>query len=300
MSAFNFSKKICFVFSFMLFFSFSKRSYSQELVISEEKKSSFVLQDLSQTFEISLLKESILLGGGLALTGTEFVLDNLTSLRQYEWSGKRNVSDVFFLDRLLMNPYSSSLNLAGTVTMGLCIAFPLVSLFSDWTSPSYQDLAVYGTMYAESLALAEGIKGLLKFFVFRPRPYCYFDDAPEEKIKDGDWSKSWPSGHTTYAFAGAAFASLTFILSHPDSILNIPVTSISFALAATTGALRIASGNHFLTDVLTGAVIGSFCGFAIPLIHYIRKENSSFDLDLAKKNAEICITPLSAGIKINF
>ena len=54
---------------------------------------------------------------------------------------------------------------------------------------------------------------------------------------------------------------------------------ISFGMAAVTGALRMASGNHFFTDVITGAVIGTACVFLVPFLHsqvfYGKCENES-------------------------
>ena len=35
-------------------------------------------------------------------------------------------------------------------------------------------------------------------------------------------------------------------------------------LAGVTGYLRIAGDKHYFTDVVTGAVVGSFVGFAVP------------------------------------
>jgi membrane-associated phospholipid phosphatase len=37
--------------------------------------------------------------------------------------------------------------------------------------------------------------------------------------------------------------------------------------------MRIISGSHFLTDVLTGTVIGSFYGWIIPFLH--KKQNKN-------------------------
>ncbi|MDR0411846.1 MAG: phosphatase PAP2 family protein [Treponema sp.] len=40
-----------------------------------------------------------------------------------------------------------------------------------------------------------------------------------------------------------------------------------YTLAAEIASMRIVSGSHFLTDVLTGAAIGSFHGWIIPFLH---------------------------------
>ncbi len=42
------------------------------------------------------------------------------------------------------------------------------------------------------------------------------------------------------------------------------VWATSLPMAAATGYLRIAADKHYLTDVLTGALIGSAVGFLVP------------------------------------
>ncbi|MDR0382654.1 MAG: phosphatase PAP2 family protein, partial [Spirochaetaceae bacterium] len=41
----------------------------------------------------------------------------------------------------------------------------------------------------------------------------------------------------------------------------------AYTLATGIASMRIISGSHFLTDVLTGTAIGSFYGWIIPFLH---------------------------------
>ena len=46
------------------------------------------------------------------------------------------------------------------------------------------------------------------------------------------------------------------------------VWATGLTLGATTGYLRMAADRHYFTDVVTGAVVGSAVGFAVPyLLH---------------------------------
>ena len=45
-------------------------------------------------------------------------------------------------------------------------------------------------------------------------------------------------------------------------------------MAAITSSLRVISGMHFLSDVLTGAAVGSLIGYLIPLIHETNENQS--------------------------
>jgi len=59
---------------------------------------------------------------------------------------------------------------------------------------------------------------------------------------------SWPSGHTTMAFALATGVS--------DELHSTPATIILYGSAAMTGWSRINDDKHWLSDVLAGAIIG--------------------------------------------
>ena len=122
-------------------------------------------------------------------------------------------------------------------------------------------------MLAESYLIGYGVRNIIKSTVRRPRPYMYTDSWDWDSVEDGDYTLSFPSGHTTDAFMGATFLSYTFWKYFPNSKYRIPVIATSYAIAATTGFLRIASGNHFMTDVLTGAALGTAIGFVVPLLH---------------------------------
>lgn len=173
-----------------------------------------------------------------------------------------DMSGVPAFDRAFMQPYSRSLEVGGT-------AFELASLLTPvllLAEPADEYLR-FATMYGETLLTAYALKELGKHWFSRARPFLYYQDYPEEKIGEGDAYDSFPSGHATMAFAGAAFTSYVFATYHPDSVWKIPVTVASYSLAIATAAMRVASGNHFPSDVLTGALLGTLVGVGVPFLH---------------------------------
>jgi membrane-associated phospholipid phosphatase len=58
-------------------------------------------------------------------------------------------------------------------------------------------------------------------------------------------------------------------------------------LAATVGTLRVLSGKHFPTDVLTGAVVGSALGWLIPELHRNKGSNTHLGLGVLGLNLRI-------------
>ncbi len=249
--------------------------------------------DYIQPFSLNPLNDGIQLGLGTTLSGSAFVCDKFLHLKKNEYiSDDWKKSEIPELEQIFMRPYSKTLHIVGTGTMGLAVAAPAVFAIMP-----YKEWFTIGTMYVETMLLANGIKEWTKLLVYRARPYMYFDGYPQDKLEDGDWNCSFPSGHTTMAFAGAAFTTMVFCQCYPDSNWKYAVAGLSFGLAAATGALRMASGNHFLTDVIVGAVIGTSCGLLVPYLH-----SKSFYSIFEKKegNARAAVTPAGFAVSINF
>lgn len=86
----------------------------------------------------------------------------------------------------------------------------------------------------------------LKFAIDRDRPFVTYPDI--QKLT-GAGSPSFPSGHTSEAFATATSLSFAF----PKWYVIAP----SFLWAGAAGYSRMHLGVHYPTDVLVGALIGS-------------------------------------------
>lgn len=200
-----------------------------------------------------------------------------------------NLEEVNSFDRLFALPYNKSLDTAGTITAAISFLTPAALLAAP-----VEDYWKIGLSYVETMLLAYGAKELTKHFVDRPRPYMYFDGAPQKEIESGDWDDSFVSGHTTLSFAAATFTTFVFCQYFPDSPWKIPIIATSFTLAAATAGLRIASGNHFITDVLVGAGLGSTIGFLVPWV------NSFWLKPSLSKNCTGAISPMGFSFCINF
>lgn len=105
-----------------------------------------------------------------------------------------------------------------------------------------------GVLLSASEVLAYGLRGAIKAVVKRPRPYSELDGVHTEHLDSTD-PYSFPSGHTTGAFALATMLSLCY----PKAIVIVPV----FAWAGLVGYGRIYFGLHYPTDVLAGMAIGA-------------------------------------------
>ena len=112
----------------------------------------------------------------------------------------------------------------------------------------------------EAAAWNFGVTRLAKAVFNRNRPVLYTEDSIEAQ-ESLSGHRSMYSGHTSTAFVLAT----SYVLSMSDK--NGLDRFWPLIAAAGVGAMRVAAGKHFPTDVLVGAVAGS--GTAI-VLHKIR------------------------------
>ena len=113
----------------------------------------------------------------------------------------------------------------------------------------------------KSILLALVVCTLLKHIINRPRPFETYSFI--EKLSTGS-SPSFPSGHTTDAFALASSLMLAFSLRY--------LTVILFFWALLVGYSRMHLGVHYPTDVLASVLIAYGCSFFVwKFSHYKEK-----------------------------
>lgn len=113
-------------------------------------------------------------------------------------------------------------------------------------------------MMANAVAFTSLTVEWTKALVHRNRPILYTSAAPSV-AGDRDTQRSFPSGHTATAFAVAtAYAVMAQRQHLPHATRN---EILLYAGAASVGAMRVAAGRHFVTDVLAGAVLGTAVGW---------------------------------------
>ncbi len=123
-----------------------------------------------------------------------------------------------------------------------------------------------GIKASVSFALNAVVTTGMKYFVDRRRPFVTYPNLFHAKSKVGDYS--FPSGHTSFAFAAATSLTLSF----PKWYVAIP----AYAWAAGAGWSRMHLGVHYPTDVLMGALVGTASSFlSFKLDKWMNKKKSS-------------------------
>lgn len=127
------------------------------------------------------------------------------------------------------------------------------------------DLKKKGVFIGETFLVNAFVTTAFKYSFKRDRPYVSYPEI--QKLSSGG-SNSFPSGHTSEAFATATSLSMTF----PKWYVIAP----SFLWASAVGYSRMDLGVHYPTDVFAGALIGSGSAYlSYKLNKWINKKKGS-------------------------
>ena len=131
-------------------------------------------------------------------------------------------------------------------------------------------------MNIEAIAFNTSLNQIVGGLASRERPYrveCQLleDENDRRDCRGRKRFRSFYSGHTstTFAVAGLTCMHHAHLPLYGGGFADVLPCISSFAIAGATGTLRIVADQHWATDVLVGAGMGTFSGLAIPyLLHY--------------------------------
>jgi membrane-associated phospholipid phosphatase len=169
-----------------------------------------------------------------------------------------------WFDRSATHRYSTDL-IRRSEQIGTPLIFAPLALLAD--SRIRADWRSLGVMYLQTSLLAGAASTLSKETISRYRPYVYNTDLSYEERTEREPGKSFISSAATSAFAQAVLLATVFGDHRPDSELVPFVLAASLGAAATVGYLRYASGIHYPSDVIAGALVGAAIGYGVPWMH---------------------------------
>lgn len=156
---------------------------------------------------------------------------------------------------------TKSMQLVSNTTNYLCLGVPASIIVKGLLSHD-RSTVKKGLFIVETIGISTAITLSTKYIVNRERPFV--NNPSVIKASDGG-GPSFPSGHTSEAFATATALSIDY----PKWYVIVP----SFAWAGTVGFSRIYLGVHYPTDVIAGAIVGSGSAFlSYKLNKWIRAE----------------------------
>ena len=198
-------------------------------------------------------RDGALAGGFTGLTVAMFPVDRSLARRLQDSSAQANR---FFKNASKDIQYFAD---PGSIVIG--IGMYGVGRFAHWRS--VEDLGLHG---AEAVAVSGIVTALLKDVAGRARPYVSADTSPHDfhfgrGFAGGGGYKSFPSGHSTAAFAAASVVTSESQRWWPHGIWL--VAPAMYGGATLVGLSRMYNNAHWASDVALGAAIGTFSGIKV-------------------------------------
>jgi membrane-associated phospholipid phosphatase len=175
-------------------------------------------------------------------------------------------------------------------------AVPAAALVPLAFAADTRDDALLDALFVvEAVAIAADLNQLVKFAVGRERPFVHFGNYSDpDRPADADDQLSFYSGHTSMAFSFAAAAGT---VANLRGYRSAPwVWGVGTVLASGVAYFRVAADRHYLTDVLTGAVIGAAVGVAVPRLLHPREPKDGGEAGAA----QVTVVPLPIGLRVTF
>ena len=134
------------------------------------------------------------------------------------------------------------------------------------------DLGWHGT---EAVLVGTAVYGLGKGVFGRARPETVNDEDPRDfkfgrGFKGGPYA-SFPSGHSTTAFAAASAVTAESSMWWPRS--KWIIGPLMYGGATTVGLSRMYHNKHWASDVAMGALLGTFSGLKVVQYHHSHPHN---------------------------
>ncbi len=208
-------------------------------------------------------RDALLAAGFTGLTVAMFPIDKAVATRLQNPGAQANQ---FFKNastdvRLLGDP--------GTLIIS-------VSMYGVGKVAGWKNVTDFGLHGTEAIAVAAATTELLKTAAGRARPYVSTEENPHDfrfwRGFSGDNYQSFPSGHTSAAFALASTVTSESQRWWPHQTWIVAPTM--YGAATLVGLSRMYNNAHWASDVMLGAAVGTFSG--IKVVRYSHGHPTNF------------------------
>lgn len=247
------------------------------------------------------LSDYLITGGAILVAGGA----NLIPAKPNRWTA-RNSTDEWVRRNLSATRYEASrwARDVSDLLVSVNVSFPLLFdslIVTYWYRRSPEVATQIALISSEAIAIAAALQVVTSGIASRERPYSRkcgrgMDERHSDCVSSNRY-RSFFSGHTTNAFAGAG-ASCTAHMQHAvfgSELADGIACGLAFLSAGTVGTMRMVGQKHYLSDVATGAAVGTLVGLGTPwLLHYgplARNDDRSTKLSLS-------LVPMPNGLSV--
>jgi membrane-associated phospholipid phosphatase len=149
-----------------------------------------------------------------------------------------------------------------------------VALYGSGRLFHQSSVAEIGLRSAEAIAISAAATYMLKGIAGRNRPYVNNLDSDHFGLGSGFGSgghTSFPSGHSTAAFALASVVASESKIHWPHAARYVPF--VAYGAATAVAVARVYSDKHWASDVFLGAGIGTLTGLGVVRYHRLHPDS---------------------------
>lgn len=213
---------------------------------------------------------------GALLSGNQyskFIADQNSS--NHDWLNNEHLLAFFLTEAHLNNRFNPQLDkISSYITYGLPVLMLAVAAKYPNKGSQHESYFMTGVndalLFGELLFWERSIVMWTKRQELTPRPYVYNLDVSREFVAEQgiDAFRSFYSAHTSLAFTNALYWSKVIqtkkgVSSKMKKIIPIAL----YTAAGAVGVMRYVSGQHYVKDVVGGAIIGSSVAWLHLRIH---------------------------------
>ena len=181
-----------------------------------------------------------------------------------------NRNNVPAFDRWAIYPFNKNLDKLSYYPF--YASMPLPFLFSISNGKTGKDFFKLSFLYWETMSIVGILGTSATYFVDRYRPYCYTNETPMDTRTSKVSINSFFSGHVEMVAAPTFFIAKVYSDYYPDSKIKWVFYGFAASVTSATSYLRLRAGDHFPSDIILGALVGSLAGILVPEFH---KNNNS-------------------------
>jgi membrane-associated phospholipid phosphatase len=174
-------------------------------------------------------------------------------------------SNIDWFDRWAVTPYNKTADNLSYLPFYGAVAYPFIFFTAD--KKMRKDVLELSFLYLEAMTITGALYGSATAYASRYRPFVYSNKTPMELRLSPNSEKAFFAGHVALVATSTFFVASVFASYHPDSKFKWLMYSIAAAATVTTGYLRHQAGEHFPSDLLVGAAIGTITGLLVPTLH---------------------------------
>ena len=205
--------------------------------------------------------------GGVIVSGASYVLSGLVTPLTPNQLGALDVASLPAIDRSTAASWRPCISEVSDWFLLGTVLSPLSLLASQKVRKDFLTHALLG---GETLFVNYGITQSAKIALLRNRPLTYLASTDPHLLEiqqKRNARMSFFSGHASISASICWYTASVFETYYPHSPARPIVWVTAISLPAFIGWMRIRSGRHFPTDVITGYVVGACIGWLIPHLH---------------------------------